>query len=59
MQTAPMPIAMKLNSFAFFDESIAPWMSPAATLPFTWAAKMIATIANGQQQTREMMAGTK
>jgi hypothetical protein len=49
---------MKLNILAFFDESCAPAISPAATWPLTFAAKMMAGIANGQQQKIEMMAGT-
>jgi hypothetical protein len=44
---------------AFLDASCAPATSPAASLPFTWVAKMIAGIASGQQQKIEMMAGTR
>jgi hypothetical protein len=50
---------MKLNSLAFLEASIAPWMSPEATLPLTCAAKIIATMDRGQQQNNERMAGIK
>jgi hypothetical protein len=50
---------MILKSFAFFDESNAPAVSPEATLPFTWAAKMMLMIPSGKQQSAEMIAGIK
>jgi hypothetical protein len=59
MTAKPNPIEIKLKSLAFFEESMAPAISPDATLLFTCAAKMIATIASGQQQNTEIMAGTK
>jgi hypothetical protein len=50
---------MILKSFAFFDASSAPVTSPAATFPFTWAAKMMLMIPSGKQQSAEMIAGIK
>ncbi len=50
---------MKLNIFAFFEASNAPAVSPAATLPLTWAAKITPTTPSGKQQKSEMIAGTK
>jgi len=50
---------MKLNILAFFDASWAPAISPAAALPFTCVAKIMAGIASGQQQNIEIIAGTK
>ena len=32
------------------DDDCAPAMSPAATFPFTWAAKIMATMPKGRQQ---------
>ncbi len=52
-------MAMKLNIFAFFEASSAPAVSPAATLLFTWAAKITQTIPRGKQQNNEMIARTR
>jgi hypothetical protein len=46
----PRPTAMKLNILAFLEASIAPAISPLATLLFTWVAKMIDTTPRGRQQ---------
>jgi hypothetical protein len=50
---------MMLKSFAFFDASSAPAISPEVTLPLTWAAKMMLMIPSGKQQSAEMIAGIK
>jgi hypothetical protein len=52
-------MAMKLNIFAFLEASSAPAVSPAATLPFTCAAKITPTTPRGKQQKSEMIAGTR
>ena len=55
----PKPKAMYMNILAFLEASIAPAISPLATLLFTCVEKMIDTTPKGVQQNIEMIAGTK
>jgi hypothetical protein len=48
--STPKPTAMNMNILAFLEASIAPAISPVATLLFTWVAKMIDTTPKGKQQ---------
>ena len=48
--TTPATTEIITNALAVRDADCAPVMSPAATFPFTWAAKMMATIPKGRQQ---------
>jgi hypothetical protein len=47
---SPKPTAININILAFLEASMAPEMSPAATLLFTCVAKMIDTTPTGKQQ---------
>ncbi len=58
--SSPAPTAMNMNILAFLEDSIAPAISPLATLLFTCVAKMIETTPNGKQQnTVDRIAGIK